>query len=146
MYKIIVSVFITWLPFSGTNLFGQSSHLLDSLINDFQHGSKKQKIEAANELAWQLRYNHKDSALNYAQWAYDAGEALGDDEIKFTALKRMGVVQLILLDYCFNQGIIFIHITYNNSSFLFLITMLIILATLKIQIKVKLHCYVNNMK
>jgi|GEM_PF-6475764 len=92
MYKIIVSVFITWLSFTGANLFGQSSHLLDSLINDFQHGSKKQKIEAANELAWQLRYNHKDSALNYAQWAYNAGKELGDEEVKFTALKRMGVV------------------------------------------------------
>ena len=87
-----VSVFIVSFFYINAHLLGQSSYLLDSLINDFQHGSKKQKIEAANELAWQLRYNHKDSALNYAQWAYDAGEELGDDEIKFTALKRMGVV------------------------------------------------------
>ena len=91
-YRLKVLVFIFGFSFVCLNLFSQSSDLLDSLINDFQHGSNKQKIEAANELAWQLRYNHKDSALNYAQWAYNASTELVNEKTKITALKRIGVV------------------------------------------------------
>lgn len=86
------SVFVLFFLMLLTPSSAFASKLLDSLVHSFHYGSVKQRIEAANELAWQLRYSSMDSALFYAQWAHNSSEEINDERLKVTSLKRMGII------------------------------------------------------
>lgn len=80
--------------------FCQNKVTLDSLHNVLKTASVDTiKIEALNELAWELRKIDSKKAKEYAEQAYVLSDSLNMVKMKVTSLSRLGTVAIYLKEY-----------------------------------------------
>ncbi len=73
---------------------GQNTTLVDSLLNQLKNNIEKpDEIDILNELAWQLRKSHADSAEAFALQGITISKNIKDQKKEATSLNRLGEIE-----------------------------------------------------
>ncbi len=92
--NIFHMTFFIYLSLTLNFLYGQNTTIVDSLLDKLSQQVNIDRVDTLNELAWELRKNDSEHALDYATKAKLLSNSLNYREGYLTSLNRIGTIYI----------------------------------------------------